>query len=121
MTNVIRARLRVTVVALVCWAWLVPDAGAASARVDLKDERGADVGEARLEDTSGGVKITATFTDLETGGATFTTTVPTAQPKNIPANTAVSPHLYAGEGTATTTGVSVGFKYAYFNYGLINE
>ena len=67
MTNVIRARLRVTVVALVCWAWLVPDAGAASARVDLKDERGADVGEARLEDTSGGVKITATFTELPPG------------------------------------------------------
>lgn len=75
----------------------------------------------RLDCDAAGNTITATFTDLETGGATFTTTVPTAQPKNIPANTAVSPHLYAGEGTATTTGVSVGFKYAYFNYGLINE
>jgi len=63
-------RLRVAlagVAILACGAWLVPVAGAASARVDLKDERGADVGEARLEDTTGGVKITATFSELPPG------------------------------------------------------
>jgi superoxide dismutase, Cu-Zn family len=57
----------VGVAVFACWSWLVPMAGAASARVDLKDARGADVGEARLEDTSGGVKITATFTELPRG------------------------------------------------------
>src|SRR5882762_3131403 len=67
MTDVLRARQRVSMVALGCCLWLVPIAEAASARVDLKDARGGDVGEARLEDTTGGVKITATFSELPPG------------------------------------------------------
>lgn len=62
----VRAALAYAVV-FGCWSWLVPVAGAATARVDLKDARGVDVGEARLEDTTGGVKITATFTELPPG------------------------------------------------------
>jgi Cu-Zn family superoxide dismutase len=67
MSNVIRAPLRVAAAVVVCWAWLVPFADAASARADLKNERGEDVGEVRLEDTPGGVKFTATFSELPAG------------------------------------------------------
>ena len=67
MTNEIRARLRVALIALGCCACLVPNVEAASARVDVKDARGNDVGEARLEDTTGGVKVTATFSELPPG------------------------------------------------------
>jgi superoxide dismutase, Cu-Zn family len=67
MTNVIRARRRVAIVALACCSWLAPTVEAASAWADLKNDRGEDVGEARLEDTSGGVKFTATFSELPPG------------------------------------------------------
>jgi len=56
---------------LLCWFWLVPIAHAATARAELKDERGTTVGEASLQDTPAGVKISATFTALPPGERAF--------------------------------------------------
>lgn len=77
----------------------------------------------RLFCDAAGALISATFTDLETGGATVTYTVPDAQVKNITQNTAISPKLYSGSGTVNAGSPSVGFAVVstYFNYGFINE
>lgn len=56
---------------LLCWLWLVPMAHAASAQAELKNERGTKVGEATLQDTPEGVKVSATFTDLSPGEHAF--------------------------------------------------
>jgi superoxide dismutase, Cu-Zn family len=64
------ARLQVALVGVAilgCSSWLAPIADAASARADLKNARGEDVGEVRLEDATGGVKFTATFSELPPG------------------------------------------------------
>jgi superoxide dismutase, Cu-Zn family len=52
---------------ILCWFWFVPCVDAASARAELKDTRGTHVGEALFQDSSEGVKVTATFTDLPPG------------------------------------------------------
>ena len=46
-------------------------AGAATARADLKNANGVKVGEASLHDTTEGVKVSATFTDLPSGPHAF--------------------------------------------------
>ena len=46
------------------WLLIAPIADAATARADLKDAGGVKVGEASLQDTPQGVKVSATFTDL---------------------------------------------------------
>lgn len=51
--------------------WLAAPAQAASARAELKDAKGARVGEVALLDTPDGVKVTATFTDLPPGEHAF--------------------------------------------------
>lgn len=56
---------------VLCSFWLVPAVGAASARAELKDERGTKVGEAMLQDSADGVKISAAFTDLRPGPHAF--------------------------------------------------
>jgi superoxide dismutase, Cu-Zn family len=56
---------------LLCWSSLVPMVDAASARAELKDERGTRVGEATLRDSPDGVRISATFSDLPPGEHAF--------------------------------------------------
>jgi len=46
------------------WLMMGPAAEAATARAELKDARGVRVGEASLQDTPEGVKVSATFSDL---------------------------------------------------------
>jgi Cu-Zn family superoxide dismutase len=52
---------------VLCWFWFVPFIDAASARAELKDARGTDVGDAIFQDSPEGVRVTATFTDLPPG------------------------------------------------------
>jgi Cu-Zn family superoxide dismutase len=52
---------------VVWWLWFVPLVNAASARAELKDANGTHVGEAMLQDSPEGVKVTAAFTDLPPG------------------------------------------------------
>jgi Cu-Zn family superoxide dismutase len=49
----------------------VPTAAAETARAQLKDAHGARIGEATLQDTAEGVKVTATFTELPPGDHAF--------------------------------------------------
>ena len=56
---------------MLCWLALIPVVGAASARAELKDDRGSRVGEATLRDSPDGVRISATFTDLPPGEHAF--------------------------------------------------
>jgi Cu-Zn family superoxide dismutase len=56
---------------LLCWSSLVPVVDAASARAEMKDERGTRVGEATLRDSSDGVRISATFSHLPPGEHAF--------------------------------------------------
>ena len=53
------------------WLLIAPIADAATARADLKEAGGVKVGEASLQDTPQGVKISATFTDLPAGEHAF--------------------------------------------------
>ena len=53
------------------WLALGAIAAAATARADLKNANGVKVGEASLQDTAEGVKISATFTDLPPGQHAF--------------------------------------------------
>src|SRR6266849_4157412 len=53
------------------WFLIAPIADAATARADLKDAGGVKVGEASLQDTPQGVKVSATFTDLPAGEHAF--------------------------------------------------
>jgi Cu-Zn family superoxide dismutase len=54
-------------------AWVVfgSTADAAAARAELKNAAGARVGEASLQDTAEGVKVSATFVDLPSGQHAF--------------------------------------------------
>jgi Cu-Zn family superoxide dismutase len=58
-------------VLMLCSFWLVPAVGAATARAELRDERGVKLGDVRLQDFADGVRITATFTDLPPGEHAF--------------------------------------------------
>jgi superoxide dismutase, Cu-Zn family len=58
----------------IAMSWLllvVPMAEAATARAELKDVRGVRVGEASLQDTPEGVKVSATFSELPAGDHAF--------------------------------------------------
>src|SRR4029434_2765703 len=49
------------------WLLIVPTVDAETARAELKDARGVRVGEASLQDTPEGVKVSATFSELPPG------------------------------------------------------
>lgn len=49
----------------------VPSAAAETARAQLRDAHGARIGEATLQDTAAGVKVTATFSELPSGDHAF--------------------------------------------------
>jgi superoxide dismutase, Cu-Zn family len=49
------------------WMLIVPTVDAETARAELKDARGVRVGEASLQDTPQGVKVSATFSELPPG------------------------------------------------------
>ena len=51
--------------------WTVPTAAAETARAELKDAQGSRIGEATLQDTADGVKVSATFTELPPGDHAF--------------------------------------------------
>ncbi len=51
--------------------WTVPTAGAETARAQLKDAHGSRIGEATLQDTADGVKVSVTFSELPPGDHAF--------------------------------------------------
>ena len=53
------------------WLLVAPPAEAVTARAELKDARGVRVGEATLQDTPDGVKVSAAFSDLPPGDHAF--------------------------------------------------
>ena len=53
------------------WLLVATSAEAATARAELKDAHGTRVGEASLQDTPDGVKVTATFSELPPGEHAF--------------------------------------------------